>query len=104
MGNSRLDYLDREGIKRRVLVPADDGACPEEGIPISLPVDELYAHMPLTFRQRLVDALWAVGLIEPADFSQRDAPERTRAALLSVVKRDTMDILSLARETMKHGN
>jgi hypothetical protein len=104
MGSTRLDYVDSNGIKRRVLVPADDGACPEEGIPISLPVDELYAHMPLEFRQRLVEALWAVGLIEPSDYLQRDAPERTRAALLSVVKRDTMDILNLARETMKHGN
>ena len=99
-----VDYVDSEGIKRRVLVPTDDGASPEEGIPVSVPVDELYRHMPLSFRQQLVEALWAVGLIEPADFSQRDAPERTRAALLSVVKHDTMDILNLAREMMSHGN
>ncbi len=104
MNSTRIDYVDSEGIKRRVLVPVDDGARPEEGIPISLPVDELFSHMPLSFRQQLVEALWAVGLIEPADFSQRDAPERTRAALLSVVKHDTMDILNLAREMMSHGN
>ena len=104
MGSTRLDYVDREGIKRRVLMPSDDGTSPDEGIPISLPVDELYAHMSLEFRQRLVEALWAVGLIESSDFLQRDAPDRIRAALLSVVKRDTMDILNLARETMKHGN
>lgn len=99
-----VDYVDRDGFRRRALVPENDGASPAEGIPISLPVEQLYQHMPLAFQITLVNELWNVGLIEPADFLKRDAPERTRAALLSVVKHDTMDILNLAREMMKHGN
>ncbi len=101
MGDTRLDYVDQEGIKRRVRVP-DAYTDPVEGIPVSVPVDNLYLHMPLAFRVALVNELWAVGLIEPADFAAGNAPERVRAALLAVVKHDTFDILNLARE-MNHG-
>ena len=102
MGITRVDYFDKEGIQRRVLLPSDDGATPQEGIPVSLPVDQLYQHMPLKFRIALVEALWNVGLVEPEDFLQRTAPERIRAALMSVIKYDTMDIITLAQE-MKNG-
>jgi hypothetical protein len=93
-----IDYRDEHGIDRRVLVPEDDGANPSEGVPLSLDVDSLYEHMPIKFRQQLVKELWARNLIEPADFLRPGAAELIRAALLSVVKRDTMDILNLARE------
>lgn len=102
MNTTRVDYVDAEGINRRVLLPVDDGTNPDEGIPISVPVDRLYEHMPVAFRRDLVAALWAVGLVESDDFLRKDAPDRIRAALLSVVKHDTMDILNLARE-MKNG-
>lgn len=98
MGISRVDYVDSEGIKRRVILPSDDGANPDEGIPISVPVDSLFEQMPVEFRRALVDALWANGLIEKDDFLRKDAPDKIRASLLSVVKHDTMDILNLARE------
>lgn len=103
VGITSVDYIDKEGIKRRVLLPVgeEDGAI-DEGIPVSLPVDTLYLHMPLTFRKELIEALWNVGLIEPEDFLRGDAPNRIRAALMSVIKHDTMDILNLARE-MKNG-
>lgn len=102
MGSTRVDYVDSDGIRRRVLLPANAGADPTEGIPLSVPVDSLYAHMPPSFRKDLIEALWAVGLIEADDYFKPGAVERIRAALLSVVKRDTMDILKLARE-MKNG-
>lgn len=103
MNSTKVDYTDAEGIKRRVLLPTDDGAYPEEGIPISLPIDKIYQHMPLTFRQALVDAFFAVGLVEPKDFLAAGAATRIQAALLSVVKRDVMDILALAKEVERHG-
>ncbi len=93
-----IDYRDELGIDRRVLVPEDDGANPSEGVPLSLDVDSLYEHMPVKFRQQLIKELWARNLIEPTDFLRPGAAELIRAALLSVVKRDTMDILNLARE------
>ncbi len=102
MGVTRVDYIDAEGIKRRVILPSDDGVNPEEGIPISVPVDTLFEHAPIEFRRALVDALWANGLIEKDDFLRKDAPDKIRASLLSVTKHDTMDILNLARE-MKNG-
>jgi hypothetical protein len=101
MNTKPIEYRDSEGIMRRVIVPSDDGANPEEGIPVSLQVDLLYEHMPLPFRQRLTDALWAQGLIEPADYLRAGAAEKIRAAWLSVVRYDVLDIQNLARETMK---
>lgn len=100
MSAIRLDYVDSDGFRRRVLVP-DEHADPVEGIPVSVPVELLYQHMPLTFQAQLINELWAVGLIEPADYLKGDAMQKVRAALLSVVKRDTLDILNLARE-MNH--
>lgn len=103
MNAVKVDFIDKEGIKRRVLMPeGDTDGSTDEGIPISLPVDSLYEQMPLTFRKRLVEELWNVGLIEPEDFLRGDAPNRIRAALMSVIRKDTMDILNLARE-MKNG-
>jgi hypothetical protein len=95
-----IEYRDTDGILRRVLAP--ETADPSEGVPLSLPVDELYWHMPLDFRQRLVKELWAVGLVEPKDFLAAGAAERIRAALLSVVKHDVFDIQKFAKESMSH--
>jgi hypothetical protein len=96
-----VDYVDGDGFRRRALVP-DEAADPAEGIPVSLPVELLYQHMPLAFQIALVNELWAVGLVEPADFLRSDALPKIRAALLAVVRKDTLDILNLARE-MNHG-
>lgn len=103
MNTTKVDYRDNEGIQRRVLLPSDDGLNPDEGIPISLPVDSLFSDMPLTFRVKLVDAFYAVGLVEASDFLVSGAAQRIQAALLSVVKHDVMDILALAKEVGKHG-
>lgn len=95
MGNSRIEYRDSYGILRRALTP--EGASPEEGVPVSLPIDELYDHMPVDFRRKITEELWAVGMVEPLDYLKPGAVERIRAALLSVCKHDVIDIQSFAR-------
>lgn len=97
---TKVDYTDKDGIKRRVLLPAGDHNV-NEGIPISLDLDSLYGHCPVEYRRILTDELWARGLIEPCDFNRPGASELIRAAILAAVKRDTLDIQSLAREACK---
>lgn len=93
----KRDYYDERGIKRRVLVP-DENAPLSEGIPISLPVDNLYHSAPTDFVVRLVNALFARELIEPEDFFKPGAAELTRNALLDSLKFDAMNIITLAHE------
>lgn len=93
----RADYIDKDGIKRRVLIP-EGIADYSEGIPVSLSVDQLYAHCSIDFRRTLIEELWARGLVEPADYLKAGAAELITAALRSVVKHDTLDILALAKE------
>ena len=93
------DFYDAKGIKRRVLVP-DDQASVEEGIPISVPVDELYTEMPLPFRQRITEALFNRGLIEPQDFFKPGASELVRNAILDVCKFDALDIITMAHKML----
>ena len=93
----RVDYVDKQGIKRRVLLPAGVSD-PSEGIPVSLPVDRLYEHCSIDFRRELIEELYARNLVEPADFQKAGAAELVTAAIRSVIKHDALDILSLARE------
>lgn len=93
-----VDFIDDEGIQRRVLLPDDTAASVDEGIPRSLRVDELYSTASLAFRVRLVQELWNRGLVEPCDFLRPEAPELIRSALLAAVKMDTFDILTFAKE------
>lgn len=96
----KRDYTDPKGIKRRVALPEGATADVSEGIPISLDVGALYPHMPPEFVRALTDELWARDLVEPRDFLASGAHERIRAALLSVLKRDALDIVSFAREQL----
>lgn len=93
----KRDFFDDRGIKRRVLVP-DENAPLTEGIPVSLPVDNLYNTAPPEFVVRLVNALFARGLVEPADFMQPGAAELTRVALLDTLKFDAQSIVSFAND------
>lgn len=102
MGSINLDYIDEHGIRRRVLVSPEVEVEPSEGVPVSLPVDELYEHMPIAFRQRLMEELWNNGLIEPGDFLRPGAAEKIRAVWLSIVKKDVFDIQQLAKERSTH--
>lgn len=99
----KVDYTSAEGLPQRSLIPEDaNGIPPEEGIPVHLDLDQLYGHLPLEFRQRLYAALHARGLVEPRDFLQGDSAERYMAALRSVIKRDALDAIALAKEVIKH--
>lgn len=91
------DYYDKQGIKRRVLLP-DENAPPEEGIPISVPVDKLYKDMPISFVIRLVEKLYALELVEAADFLKPGAAENVRKALLDTAKFDALDLITLANQ------
>lgn len=96
----KVDYTDREGIKRRVLIP--DGVTDySEGIPISLSLDSLYPHCPVEYVKTLTDELWARGLVEPCDFRRAGANELVRAALLAVAKKDVLDIVNFANKECK---
>jgi hypothetical protein len=92
-----IDYTDTNGIKRRVALPDGVTADVSEGIPISLDLSALYPHMPLDFVRSLTDELWARDLVEPRHFLAPGAHERIRAALLSVVKEDTLSIITYAK-------
>jgi hypothetical protein len=96
-----VDYVDEQGIPRRVWLP-DEGGLPQEGIPASINLDELYAHAPHEFKVKLYQALWDVNLIQPKDFFAPGAPERIRAALLSVIREDLYSIQAKAKEQMNH--
>lgn len=93
----KRDFVDAYGFRRRSLIP-DDTADPNEGIPCSLALEVLYAHMPITFQLALNQAFWDVGLIEPGDFLRAGATEKIRAAWLSVVKHDVFAIQGFAKE------
>lgn len=100
----RVDYIDKDGIKRRVLIPVGVTDL-SEGIPISLPVDSLYYDCSIEFRRLLIDELWARGVIEPCDFKKAGAGELITAALRSAVRHDALDIISLAnQECTGNGN
>jgi hypothetical protein len=96
----KRDYTDRDGIQRRVLVPANVTDY-TEGIPISLPVDTLFAHCAVEYRRTLIEELWARGLVEPCDYLKPGAAELITAALRAVNKKDALDIISYANEDCK---
>lgn len=91
----RVDFVDKNGIQRRVELPTGITDY-NEGVPVSLDADRLYMHCSPDFRRKLVEELWARDLIEPCDFKRAGAPELIRAAIQACVKADTLDILTLA--------
>lgn len=98
----KVDYRDDRGIMHRVLVPSED-AQREEGIPLSLDIERLYSHMPSEFVARLSVALFARGLVEPADFLKPGGHELTRDAVLDVVREDALSIISSAKSMIDRG-
>ena len=95
-----VDYTDERGIKRRVLIP-DHTVPPEEGIPISLSLDAHFEGMPDRLLARLVDELWALDLITPADFLKPAALRNIQAAIAAFIRTDAFTLQSLAQE-QKH--
>jgi hypothetical protein len=91
----KMDYVDSDGIQRRVELPAGVSNY-AEGVPVSLDVDRLFMDCSPDFRRKLVQELWARNLIEPCDFMKAGAPELIRSAVQACIKIDTLDIITLA--------
>lgn len=95
------NYVDASGIPSRVLVP--EGATDlSAGIPVSLDISELYAHMPPQFVVDFTTALHAQGLVKPSDYFERGAADRYKAALLMVIRHDFLNIQALAKQEIDH--
>jgi hypothetical protein len=92
----KVDWRDDDGIWRRSLVP-DASVNPAEGIPLELPLNEMYGHMPPSFRVRLSEALHAYGIVEPADYLKPGAPELIRNAILDAAAADALSLVSFAK-------
>lgn len=97
--NIEKDYTDAAGVPTRVLVP--EGATDlSAGIPVSLDISGLYAHMPEDFVVQFTKALHAQGLVKPADYFVPGASDRYRAALLMVIRSDFLNIQALAKQEL----
>jgi hypothetical protein len=101
-GMEKVDTLTADGVKVRVLVP-EGGGDPSEGIPVSLDMFEIFPDAPVSFVKRLTEELWALDLVEAWDFTRPGASDKVRSALLAAVKRDTLDIMALAKENLRNG-
>lgn len=95
-----VDYTDTDGRKRRVLIP--EGGKPEEGLLVSLDLDEVFPDAPADFLTKLHNELWARGLVEPQDYLRAGAPEDFKRALLAIVRLDFARIKQLAQEVTQH--
>lgn len=95
-----VDTEDGQGLPTRVIVPEEARA--GEGVPIELPLDMIYGHLPVEFRKRLYTALWEQGLIEAKDFLQPGADQAYKRAIMSIIKIDWLKIKQLAQETISH--
>lgn len=100
MNLKSVDYTDNAGRKRRVLIP--EGGRPEEGIPVSFDLDEVFPEAPTDFLTKLHNELWVRGLVEPRDFLKAGAPEEFKRALLAVTRLDFARIRQLAQEVTQH--
>ncbi len=92
------DYTDERGILRKVAVPEGYKGDLKRGIPVSLNVDSLYEHMPVMFLQRFYPALYARGIVTYDDVLRPGGAGAIRAALLSVLDNDALNIQALAKE------
>lgn len=106
MSVKEVDYQDRDGVMRRVMVP-DDGIDhdPQEGIPVDM-FDEIigiYHDASANFRYNLCKALWQRGLIYPADYLQPGADKAYRQALTVAIKHDIFSVQTLAKMRLDHG-
>lgn len=93
------EFIPPSGIPQTVIVPPGEPDL-STGIPVSLDVSPLYEHMPEAFQRELVKALRAQGLVKAADYFQPDAGIRFRAAMLSVIRHDFLNVQTLAKEEM----
>lgn len=92
-------FISASGVPRTVLVPQGETDL-TRGIPVSLDLSPLYAHMPDDFLKELTRACYAVGLVKAADYFAPDAGQRFRAAMLSVIRHDFSNVQAIAKEEL----
>lgn len=92
-------YVDASGIPSRVLVP-EDATDLSAGIPVSLDISGLYAHMPSDFVVAFTKALHEQGLVKPQDYFVPGASDRYRAALLMIIRSDFLSIQAIAQQEL----
>jgi len=96
------DYIDENGIQRRVLMPEDSRVSPDEGIPADAfyLLEALYADAPVAFRKELFGHLWTMGLIEPRDYLMPDAVEKYQRALRLTIRHDALSAIRIIKENV----
>lgn len=99
---NRKTFTNDLGHPQVVLLPEGETDV-KAGIPVSLDLSGLYAHMPESFLKALYDNLHAQGLIEAKDFFKPGASDRFRAAMLSVIRHDFLSVQTIANEELQNG-
>lgn len=92
-------YIRPDGVQQRVLVP-EGSTNLAAGIPVSLDISQLFQHMPDEFVVEFTAALHEQGLVKPADYFQKGAADRYKAALLMVIRHDFLSIQALAQKEL----
>ena len=92
-------HVDSTGIPTRVLVPPEETNL-DTGIPVSLDVSQLYAHMPHDFVVEFTAALHAQGLVKPQDYFVAGASDRYKAAFLMVIRHDFLSLQAIAKQEL----
>ena len=95
-------FTDSAGIPRVTLLPKGENDA-AMGIPVSLDLASLFGHMPTEFQAELTSALYAQGLVKAADYFKPGASDRFRAAMLSVIKHDFLNVQALAKQEIDNG-
>lgn len=98
----KVDTEDRSGLPIRVLVPNDVPT--SEGIPVSMPLDDLFGHLPVEFRKMLYNRLWERGLVEPSDYLKPEAGNLYKATIMSIIRVDFLQLRTIAEEMLHNGS
>lgn len=89
----KIDYVDNNGLRRRVLVKTEYDA-PEKGIPIDVYelLLEFYEDASTQFVRSLYERLWDMKIIERTDFMQPVNKAKIRQAINSTIRCDATDL------------
>jgi hypothetical protein len=91
-----VDFTDREGYKRRVLMPDDSiDDDPHTGIPISVDLSEL---VPLISTAEISNRLFERGLIQSADYDKPGADNIIIEVLRNLYRLDVAQIKAHVRQ------
>ncbi len=95
----QLEYIDQNGIHRRVKV-SNRGDNPQIGIPVDVYdlIDEMYTDMPDKLRVELCKQLWNRNLIESKDFHHPTAGKRVRESLIATYNLSAVNLIMYIKE------